>query len=393
MTEVTGQKEPQHYLDAEGGLSRRVFPASLHKTVLSGGRVPSRVAWVNVEFVAASITLGIMTGKCFVAAAGGFSLLAVATTGLGQPAPPVAPPAAPSPEATTGEQPAAAPAETPPSSAEPVESSTPSTSERGSTTGYQEVGRDGEATPPPPASTREEPPGGVNEPPLPVPYAPVEPPLPPVPKHVAPQTSLWMGIKAGWAFPAGDAWLDGRVLPNGAYILESRPFSDLASSGPKTELNVGARLGRHYNVFGHWEYASLGPGRALRDDLGSQERGHMNFIGLGFRFSSDPDDVGVLAEAVMGYRNFTANWADGTELFAEDDFLNTRLSFGADIRISPLLSLSPMIGLSGGFFEDIAWKYNDGSREEAMTEYDRFGQHTVITLDMGAHFDVIRSSR
>jgi hypothetical protein len=182
-------------------------------------------------------------------------------------------------------------------------------------------------------------------------------------------------------------------LPSGAYILESRPLSDFASSGPKTELNVGARLGRRYNVFGHWEYVNLGTGRALQNDLGGQERGHMNFIGLGFRFSSDPDDVGVLAEAVIGYRNFTATWADGTELFTEDDFLNTRLSFGADIRISPLLSISPMIGLAGGFFEELTWKYNDGSSEEALSEFDRYGQHTVITLDVGAHFDIIRSSR
>jgi hypothetical protein len=261
-------------------------------------------------------------------------------------------------------------------------------------TGYQEVTGSRESAPPPPPQTPVAgKPGAVYEPPLPASYAAIEPPLPPVPKHVAPLTSLWVGGKLGWAFPSGEAWRDGRWIDNTAYILESRPFADFATSGPKTELNVGARLGRRYNVFAHWEYANLGTGEALPDDLGGQNRGHMNFLGGGFRFSSDPDEVGVLVEAVIGYRGFTASWQNGTELEAVDSFLNTRLSFGADIRLSPLLSLSPMLGLSGGFFEEVTWKFADGTTANALSDFDTFAQHTVITLDLGAHFDVIRSAR
>jgi hypothetical protein len=230
-----------------------------------------------------------------------------------------------------------------------------------------------------------------NEPPLPAPYAPIEPPLPPVPKHVAPQTSLWAGVKLGWAFPMGDLWIDGARLPNGLDVYERRTFADFASSGPKSELNLGVRLARRYNVLALWEYTNLGPGRAL-DELGPQ-RGNMHYLGLGFRFSSDPDDVGVLVEAIVGYRRFETSWDNGASLRATDDFLNTRLSFGADIRISPLLSISPMVGIAGGFFENIQWTFADGSKKNALTYYDDYSQHTVISLDIGAHFDIVRSAK
>lgn len=258
-------------------------------------------------------------------------------------------------------------------------------------TGYREVAPGAPETAPPrlpePQSERSHDP---IEPPLPAPYAPVEPPLPPVPKHVAPRTALWAGVKAGWAFPMGDAWIDGAQLPNGAYLWERRTFADFASGGPKAELNLGVRLARRYNLLAHWEYASLGPGRAL-EELGVQ-RGHMNFIGFGFRFSSDPDDLGVLVEAVLGYRSFETSFDNGATLRAEDDFLNTRLGFGADIRLSPLLSISPMVGIAGGFFEEIEWTFADGTKRSALTPLDDYSQHTVITLDIGAHFDIIRSS-
>jgi hypothetical protein len=190
----------------------------------------------------------------------------------------------------------------------------------------------------------------------------------------------------------GDLWIDGATLANGAYVWQRRTFADFASSGPKSELNLGVRLARRYNVLAHWEYASLGPGRALDDELGGQ-RGHLNYVGFGFRFSSDPDDVGVLVEAVIGYRSFETRWDNGATLSARDDFLNTRLGFGADIRLSPLLSISPLVGIAGGFFEEVEWTFADGTKRSALSYFDDFSQHTVITLDVGAHFDIIRSAR
>lgn len=265
----------------------------------------------------------------------------------------------------------------------PSQSEQPSTAGDTNAQGYREVTG---SSPPQPVET--EPNYGIEEPPLPAHY---RVPLPPPPRHVAPQTSLWLGGKLGWAFPMGDMWWDGRWRDGVSFQLDHRPFESFASSGPKTEIDVGARLARRYNVFLHWEYANLGPGEALPNDLGGQNRGHMNFLGGGFRFSSDPDELGVLIEAVIGYRGFRTSWESGTELTAFDSFLNTRLAFGADIRLSPLVSLSPMIGLAGGFFEKAEWTYADGRTESALSDYDEFAQHTVITLDLGAHFDVIRS--
>ncbi len=176
----------------------------------------------------------------------------------------------------------------------------------------------------------------------------------------------------------------------------NRGWDDFASSGPMLELDVGARLGHSYNVFGIWEYAYLGDGDELGDEFGGQTSATSNFLGVGLRFSTNPDDLGIVVEMALGWRRFRATWDNGTEFSATDDLFNTRIAFGADIRLSETLSLSPMLSLGGGVFGEAEWKLSDGSREGAFSSFGDFlvdepAQHVPVILQVGLHYDAFGS--
>jgi hypothetical protein len=185
--------------------------------------------------------------------------------------------------------------------------------------------------------------------------------------------------------------MDGYVTDRYCCDYANRNWSDFASSGPTIELDVGARLARSYTVFGFWELASLGTGDTLGGEFGGQNRGVSHHIGAGLRFSTNPDDIGMLVEVGLGYRRFDASWKNGTELAARDGLLNTRIGLGMNIRFSPQFVLSPMAMLGGGSFEKIEWAFADGSKGGAFSELSRAGQHTTASLQVGAHFDWLGS--
>ncbi|HEX9620868.1 MAG TPA: hypothetical protein VF989_12085, partial [Polyangiaceae bacterium] len=181
--------------------------------------------------------------------------------------------------------------------------------------------------PPPAAESAPRAPRGeqepVYEPPPPgVPpgYGPsiiYEPPPPPEPRHTAPKTALWAGVRLGWFFPHGNLWAE--VDPTDPRFFIGRGWREFASSGPSFELNVGARLGRNYNLFALWERGELGDGESFEADLhGGQTGGDTDFWAVALRANSDPDRVGLAVEVALGYRRFRATWDDGTELRLTD---------------------------------------------------------------------------
>jgi hypothetical protein len=159
------------------------------------------------------------------------------------------------------------------------------------------------------------------------------------------------------------------------------------------EVDVGARIARNYVVFALLEYASLGAGDTLENEFGGQSRGSTQAIGLGMRFSSNPDNIGLLLELALGWRRFEANWESDTQLVASDDFFNTRIGIGMDIRLSRTLSLAPMLTVGGGLFDTIEWHFADGSKAGAFGELSATAPHTVATVQVGAHFDLFGSER
>jgi hypothetical protein len=238
-------------------------------------------------------------------------------------------------------------------------------------------------TAPPAPRYRQAPPPGYYPYPPPPPYGyqqeyVYEPPPPPVPQHRAPVNALWLGVRGGVLFPAGYLYDEG----TDPYYAYGPGWSDVAGTGPLVELNLGGRFARRYLVFAAWEHAALGTGGDSRYQtaFGSQTSARTDFAGVGFRWSSSPDDVGLALELGLGYRWFKEKWENGYELSLEG-FGEFRFGIGADIRISRLLAMSPMLMISEGVFNDrqVPWQ-TTGTYAAA---------HQTVTLTLGAHFDVL----
>lgn len=287
-------------------------------------------------------------------------------------APPPAQPAAPAPApGSTAETPApAAPGETPPGY-------------------YVEPAPAAPATAPPPPAEPPLPDEGIHEPPLPGTGPIYEPPPPPVARHVAPKYSLWLGVRAGWFLPFGNVF--ARALPPdqyGFYGFQRVPWSDYSSSGLMLEADAGARIGRNYAVFALWERAQLGSGSADEDLYGKQGGADSDFWGLGVRTTTNPNRIGLLVEVAVGYRRARATWEDGTELRFTDGAIEGRLGVGADIRINPLFSLSPLVTVGMGSFGTIRRVLPDGSSYDEARGRDEGDSHAWLTLGVGGHVDL-----
>lgn len=232
-----------------------------------------------------------------------------------------------------------------------------------------------------------------------------EPPPPPEPTHVAPAYAIWLGIRGGWLWPAGNLW--GRCVTyyqgscDRAVTVSTQTFVD---DGLMLEVDAGVRLGRRYNLFVAWERAQLdGGGKRFPLDLDSDgeadldmprsERGDSDLWGLGARFSSNADQVGLLVEMLVGWRRMRAVWDKvpngAPEVLAMNQApFEVRFGLGADIRLTRTLSLSPMATLGAGVFREIQWVHSDDTRENAIPESEYRFQHSTFTLHLGAHFDL-----
>jgi hypothetical protein len=232
----------------------------------------------------------------------------------------------------------------------------------------------------------------VLEPPAPgtPPTVIFEPPPPPAPRHVAPNTSLWLGARLGWFVPFGNIYT--RTLRNGT-LLEQHgvAWRDYATSGPMFELDLGARLSRSYNVFALWERAELGAGRGdggLLGNASSTTGGDSDFWAVGVRASSDVDRVGFLSEIALGYRRARSEWDDGSTLELTQGLFEARLGFGADIRISPKFALSPMLTFGVGLFGKVALVDQAGVAQNLLQGDNDQDGHAWLSLQIGGHFDL-----
>ena len=221
-----------------------------------------------------------------------------------------------------------------------------------------------------------------------------EPPPPPRPRHIAPKYSFWLGARIGWFVPFGDLWAQCTTpLPgNDCGSYEGVEFNDYASSGPLFELDIGARLGRNYNLFLLWEHAQLGRGDLdpASDPLarGEQDSADTDYYAIALRVSSDPDKVGFLTEIALGARRFRTTWQNGAELQLTQAPFEARLGLGADIRMGPMFTLSPLITLGVGAFGEATHVAPDGTSVEATTDRDARSGHGWLTLQIGGHFDI-----
>jgi len=218
-----------------------------------------------------------------------------------------------------------------------------------------------------------------------------EPPPPPVPRHRAPKTSLVAGLRLGYWLPFGDLW--GRCVAADAYgctHVQSVPFRDYAGQGPMFELDLGARLARHYTLYALFEHARLGPasGEPLTP-AGAQSEAETDYFALGFRVSTNPNSAGLLLDLAIGARRFRTVWDNGAELRLSDAPFESRLGIGADVRLSRAFSLSPMFTVGVGSFAQADWVDTDDTIREAAPEGASRMTHGWLTLQLGAHFDLL----
>jgi hypothetical protein len=154
------------------------------------------------------------------------------------------------------------------------------------------------------------------------------------------------------------------------------------------ELDIGARLGRYYNVYALWERAQLSSGNGI--DGYSQKRAETDYVAIGVRLSADPDDIGMLLDLAIGARRFRSLYKGSNELQLSDAPLETRLGVGVDIRMSHNFSLSPMLTVGLGGFGKAEWVTKD-TVSDAIPKGNDTLTHGWVSLQLGGHFDIIGS--
>jgi hypothetical protein len=215
----------------------------------------------------------------------------------------------------------------------------------------------------------------------------LEPPPPPVTRHVAPRTALWAGLRAGWFLPFGSLY--ARALApdaNGIVLLEPVPWRDYASSGVVLEADVGARIARNYMVFALWERAELGGGRSRA--YGPQAGADTDFFAVALRATSNPDRVGLVTEIAIGYRQARTRFEDGGKLELTRASFDGRLGVGADIRFNPWFTLTPLATIGVGTFGRIRRVLPSGAAYDVPGPRDESDSHGWFSLGVGGHVDL-----
>lgn len=215
-----------------------------------------------------------------------------------------------------------------------------------------------------------------------------------MPRHRAPRTSLWLGVRVGYFLPFGNVY--ARALPAdqyGFYGFKGVPWRDYAGPGVLLEADAGVRLSRNYNVFALWERGQLSSGDAENNVFGGQSGSDTDFWALGVRASTDADSLGLITELALGYRRARATWEDGTELQFTDGILEGRIGVGADIRFNEWFALSPMLTVGVGSFGEIRRVLAGGAAFSEAGPYDVMDSHAWFTIGIGGHVDLLRAER
>lgn len=208
-------------------------------------------------------------------------------------------------------------------------------------------------------------------------------------RTLVPDTALWLGVGAGWTFPFGDLWGTCRGVDSFGQCasVSAVRTRDYVAPGPALELDVGARLARHYNLYGLWEHSWLGSGSATSADRGQPAHADSDFFALGLRVSTDPEQVGFMLDLAVGSRRMRAQWSDGTQLQFTEAPLETRLGIGADVRLNDSWSLAPLLYLGVGSFGKVQWVNPDGTVQKATQPGDIALSHGWVGLQMAVHVD------
>ncbi len=256
-------------------------------------------------------------------------------------------------------------------------------------------------TPPPPGSEpappQEPPPPPTyyqQQPPPPAPRVRHRPPPPPAYEYVeteppthAPRVSLWTGARAGLLS------FSNAFYTNGAGNAEST--GNFARAGMSLEADVGARLAKRFVPYILFEHGFMGQGRRFE---GSDATSQSNLYGIGFRYTAfGVDSVGFLADLSFGLRSITVS--NGSESYTMRSLEIFRFGLGAEIRLTTLFVISPLLSLSAGNMNDTDGSIHfsaKGSQDGITTPRYQNGQnisnqqsYLMVNLGVGGHFDLL----
>jgi hypothetical protein len=196
-----------------------------------------------------------------------------------------------------------------------------------------------------------------------------------------------------WSIPFGDLW--GHCTGVDAYgrcaVISNVPVGDYFGSGPSFELDLGARLGRHYNLYGLWERTWFTKGDRGNSGSVRQQAGDSDFVALGVRVTTLPEKIGFVLDLAVGTRRMRAHWDDGTELQLTEAPFETRIGLGADIRVDDNWSFTPLIHLGLGSFGKMEWVLPNGTIQNASQPGDAALTHGWVGLQLSAHADLLGS--
>lgn len=256
-------------------------------------------------------------------------------------------------------------------------------------------------TPPPPGSEPPPPPTYPNQDPGPPPtYQPPQhtrpphraapPPVyefvePEPPTH-APRFSLWTGARAGFLS------FSNAFYTNGAGNAETT--GNFARPGLGLQVDVGARLAKRFLPYAFYEHGFLGQGHRFE---GSDATSQSNLYGIGFRYTAfDVDSVGFLTDLSFGFRSVTVQ--NGSESYTMRSIEIFRFGLGAEIRMSSMFVLSPLLSFSTGNMNDTDGSIHfsaKGSQDGITQPRYQNGQnisnqqgYLMVNIGVGGHFDL-----
>lgn len=167
--------------------------------------------------------------------------------------------------------------------------------------------------------------------------------------------------------------------------------------GATFEADIGARLGKRFTPFAFYERAFLGAGSRFAGD--SNASGYTELYGMGLRFAAGPvDTAAFLTEISIGERVVGVQ-ANG-QTYRMSGFEYFKLGLGAEIRLSSMLTISPLASLSTGTMTNTsgAVKFSAaGSAQDGVTQppYENGQQiqdqrgYVMVSVTCGAHFDLL----
>ena len=192
-------------------------------------------------------------------------------------------------------------------------------------------------------------------------------------KYSIKNNAVWFSMRAGWFIPSGGLYADR--------YLVTTTFRDIATAGPSLEFDLGARFARYFVGYALFEQAFLGRGTspAWTVPHGGQSSAATQVAGIGMRWESNPGGWGVIADVALGYRWFSARWADATRVRMEG-LGEVRLGFGMNWRVSPRIALAPMVTMLTGTFTE---RTLDGRPLGDMTS-----SYAAATVALGGQADL-----